>query len=638
MKCIFSVCLLLAFNLVWSQSVPLNLAAIPEGLKTSADVIVHSENINLEIESLDNARVKVQKVFSVLNEKGKNALVFHEYSSKAVSLEEAEIKVYDRNGKEVEKHKKKEMATTAVGEGLIEDGYVTYYRVTPPSYPVTVEFYYEQKLRSTLGLPDYRFAHYGEAVVQSTYKARVPAELQLRYKARLCFLVPTISKDEKATTYQWSVSNLPATEYEEGGPSGRSRLPYVEIVSDQFSHYGHKGDFSSWKNFGSWISSLYDGLDVLPPERQSFFQRLVAEESNDREKARRIYQYLQQNFRYVSIQLGIGGLQPFSAVFTDQKKYGDCKALSNYMKAALKAVGVRSCVAIINAGYNEEPVDKDFPANNFNHVVLCIPGKDSVWLECTSSTTAFDRLGTFTENRNALLITEEGGVLVRTPQSDAAANTLKSHTTVFIDNNLSAQCETETEATGKLGELMTGLGKETRDDQKQALVFHLGYKQPDDFTFTVREEDNRHQARVKMSIRKLPEFSAGTKYFFNPRVQKIWPGHLPQTAARKFDYYFYYPYVKKDTTVLKFPEGFQVEALPQPKERRTPYSRYETKSWYDAKENAIYTATTLVLEKHKIPASAYAEVKSFFDEVSQDDAQKIVMKRTETGTAEKKPF
>src|SRR4030095_3800912 len=139
------------------------------------------------------------------------------------------------------------------------------------------------------------------------------------------------------------------------------------------------------------------------------FNNLVKDAPSESEKIKRIYEYMQNNFRYVSIQLGIGGYRPFSATFTDQKKYGDCKGLSNYMKAALKSVGIKSHIAIINAQYNAEPVDPDFPANNFNHAILCVPGKDTIWLECTSSSAEFGKLGTFTENRNALLVTENGG-------------------------------------------------------------------------------------------------------------------------------------------------------------------------------------------------------------------------------------
>jgi len=624
------------FSLFASAQV-VNLQAVPDSLKKGADVIVHSETMNLTVESLEKATLKAHRLFTVMNEDGKDALLFNEYSSKYLTLEDAEIKVYDATGKQVEKRKKKEMFTTAVGEGLIEEGYVTYYRVKPAAYPVTVEFTYEQKFKSTLTVPDYRFIQSGEAVVQSAYTATVPAGMKLRYKASRCNLVPVITEGEKGTTYQWTVSNLAPIEFEEGSTARRGRYPYVSIVSDQFSHYGFQGDLSTWKSFGTWIKSLYDGLDELPPDRQQFFQQLVATAPNDQEKIRRIYQYLQENFRYVSIQLGIGGFRPFSATFTDQKKYGDCKALSNFMKAALKAVGVRSCVAIINAGHNEEPVDVAFPANDFNHVVLCVPGKDSIWLECTSATAEFNRLGTFTENRNALLVTENGGVLVSTPASDPFTNTMTTRTTITMDGDLSAMSETLMDATGDLGEMMTELSKETKDVQKQTLVYSFGYKQPDDFIFSGEKTGTHQQTTMKMIVRKLPEFAAGQKYFLSPRLQKIWAGKLPKSDERKQDYYFHFPFVKKDTTVLKLPANFLPDVLPTEKELKTTYGYYHAKTWYNEGEKAFYTATTLTLKKHKVAASDYKAVKAFFDEVAQDDTQKIVVKKTEMAV-EKKAF
>ena len=83
-----------------------------------------------------------------------------------------------------------------------------------------------------------------------------------------------------------------------------------------------------WKNFGAWIGNLYNGLDELPQARKDFFINMVKGASTDEDKARIIYEYLQKNFRYVSIQLGIGGLKPFSADFTDQKNMGIAKGLA----------------------------------------------------------------------------------------------------------------------------------------------------------------------------------------------------------------------------------------------------------------------------------------------------------------------
>jgi hypothetical protein len=621
-----------------AQPVPVNLSAVPDSLKSKASVIVHAENISIDVASLDNATVKVVKVFTVLNEEGKNALFFQEYATKFIQLDDAEIRVYDAAGKQIAKHKKREMTTVAVGEGLIEEGTVTFFRVMAPAYPVTVEFRYEQKLKSTLAFPAYRFINNKEAVVQSGYTVKVPSEIKLRYQAKNCSLTPQIKEDGKYTTYAWTVGNLVPFQNEEGSSSMRDRFPYVDIVSDQFSHYGFRGDLSSWKSFGAWINSLYTGLDELPAERQQFLQQLVSGAADDKEKARRIYDYLQENFRYVSIQLGIGGLKPFSAQFTDQKKYGDCKALSNYMKAALKAVGIKSYVAIINAGYNEEPVDATFPANNFNHAILCVPGKDSVWLECTSSTAEFNRLGTFTENRNALLITDEGGVLVSTPPSDPGTNTIDTRTLVTVDADMGATTETSIRTTGAYAEIMADMVKDKRDEQKRMLVYYLGYKQPDEFELTAKGAAYQQQTSLTMAVRKLHEFNAGSKYFFNPRVHKIWAGKLPAADNRRQDYFFRHPFIKKDTTVLKFPEGFTPDVLPAEKKLEMAYGSYRAKTWYNEGEKSFYTATTLILKKHRIAAADYKKVKAFFDEVAQDDTQKIVVKRGDNVVADKKAF
>lgn len=634
--CLLILSFYFGFACVHAQSY--DLSTVQEDLKKNASIVMHLYNTNVEVDDIDKATVKVQKVFTVLNEEGKTALFFNQYCNKYVSLDDAEIKVYDKNGKQTDKVKRKEMASHAVGEGLVEDGFLIYYPIAAAVYPVTVELNYTVKLKSILSLPSFRFVDAKEGIVEANYSIKYPAQINIRYKPKLTSITPQSSDDGKYKTLKWTVKNLPVVEDEEGSVSERDKFPYVDIVADQFSYYGNQGNLSSWENFGAWINSLYAGLDELPADRQQFFQNMVKDAPNDVEKTRIIYHYLQENFRYVSIQLGVGGLKPFSASFTDQKKYGDCKALSNYMKAALKAVGIKSYVGIINAEYNEEPVDADFPANNFNHVILCVPQpKDTIWLECTSSTTEFNVLGTFTENRNALLVTENGGVLVSTPRSEASENILTTHTVVTMDSDLSGTTETFFSTKGEYQEMMTDILKEKKDDQKEFMVLAMGYKEPDDFSLQTTGNENS-QTKMLMAIRKVPEFSAGDKYFFNPHINKIIPRPLPKAENRKLDFYFKCPYEKRDTTIIKLPSNFHPDVFPKERALSTSYTNYQFKSWYNEKENAIYTTTMLILKKHKIPAADYASVKNFFDEVSKDDAQRVVVKKTGEANSDKKAF
>jgi hypothetical protein len=306
------------------------------------------------------------------------------------------------------------------------------------------------------------------------------------------------------------------------------------------------------------------------------------------------------------------------------------------MKAALKAVGIKSYIGIINAEYNDEPVDPDFPANNFNHAILCVPGqKDSVWLECTSSTTDFNELGSFTENRYALLITDNGGALVPTPRSKPEFNYLGTKTVVKVADDLSGYSETIFSAKGEYREIMTDIMKQKKDDQKEAIVLYYGFKQPDDFELTEDKSTEGYQSLLRMTISKVPEFTAGDKLFFNPRMYKIWPRPLPKAENRKLDFYFLCPFEKVDTTIYKLPAGSKPDAMAKESELKCNYASFKTHSWYNEADNSIYSVAEFTLKQHRIPAADYPAVKKFFDDLMQADSQKLVIKKTE---AEKKAF
>ena len=120
---------------------------------------------------------------------------------------------------------------------------------------------------------------------------------------------------------------------------------------------------------------------------------------------------------------------------------------------------------------------------------------------------------------------------------------------------------------------------------------------------------------------------AGNKMFISPRLYKLWPSKMPKAENRKQDYYFRYPFEKTDTTIIKLPAGYTLDALPQVKTVTCKQALYSTKYWYHEEQKAIYSTSQLVLKQHKIPAADYAEVKKFFDAVLMDDAQRIVIRK-----------
>ncbi|MEO6221532.1 MAG: DUF3857 domain-containing protein, partial [Ginsengibacter sp.] len=283
----------------------LDASTIPAALKENAHSVKREEKINFEVKDVDEAKLTVHQVFTVLDAGGEDVLYFYEYSSAFRKLLDAEIKVYDANGKFVNKYKLKEMHAQSTGEGLVEDGKIYYFRVAAPSYPTTVIFDTEVKYKGTLNYPDYYIQEPEQAVEYSSYTASIPAHLDLRHKSKNINILPVVNPLGKNKLYRWEVKNLTAISKEAGSVRGYSNYPQVMISPNKFSMDGNEGDLTSWKNFGSWYADLSKGSINLTDETKEYLKRMVQGALNDREKIKIIYKYLQQNFRYVSIQLGI---------------------------------------------------------------------------------------------------------------------------------------------------------------------------------------------------------------------------------------------------------------------------------------------------------------------------------------------
>jgi hypothetical protein len=611
-----------------AQGIRLDTAGIAPELRKNADVVVRKENIEFEVTDIDEAKLHIYRLATVLNKNGRNELSFSIETDRFYILDDIEIKVYDAAGKNINKYKIHDFDAVSGVEEFLDD-YKTYYlKIRASSYPITIETDYKIKYKGILSYPTYHIIQSDEGIENSSFTARINKAVDLRYNEKNIKLGPNISEDGDFKVYTWTVKNMSPIKYEENAVSYESRYPSVFLAPNKFKLDRYAGDLSSWKNFGLWYNDLLTGVDSLSPQRKDFYRQMVRNATSDTEKEKILYKYLQNNFRYVSIQLGIGGFKPISADITDAKKYGDCKGLSNYMVTVLRSVGIKSHLAIVNGRGNDEPVDPAFPSDQFNHVIVCIPGKkDSTWLECTSRISDFGVLGSFTENRNALLITENGGVLVPTPRSRANENVIKAYTTIDLLEDGSGKTNTVFSAHGEYKDELLALKDEKADEQKSFMIQQWGFKDPDQIIFDTTDPRNNLLIDLNQQLESIPELKTSTKMFLRPSILDIWETKLPKAEHRKQDFYFGCPFVKIDTTLIKLPDGYTVEALPQAVTDSCKYASYLSKSWYDEKTHQIYSVAKVVLNEYKIPAGDYADVKKFFDGVLLGNEERIVVKK-----------
>jgi Domain of Unknown Function with PDB structure (DUF3857) len=603
---------------------------IPDSLKKNADVVVREEYIKFTIKDINSAKFEAHDVYTILNEQGKWLLNFQEYSDKFDYLDDAEIKVYDAFGVKKNTYSKKEMATESYGSGLVPDGKVTHFTVNAPSYPITIEINYTRKYKGLFVYPANYFQNPYHSIQQEVFDVEVPSDLSFRYKVLNCNYQPVITHNGDKDFYHWEVKNLPAYKLEKHVGSSDNYSPKVLLAPNKFQLDDYDGDMTSWKNFGTWINNLYSTTISLPDERKAFYRAMVKDVPTIIEKAKILYSYMQNNMRYVSIQLGIGGLKPFQASFVDEKKYGDCKALSNYLKSALDAVGIKSNVVIIQGGMTPRNVLEDFPASYFNHVILCIPQpKDSIWLECTSTTLPFAELGPFTENRKAMMVTDNGGVLVNTPKSNYKNNNTTFFTNIEVDADGGAKVNTDYRSTGEERDNMLNYFNDMKEDEKRRyFISGMGWKQPDVINITTAAKtENPYTVNAVMDYEKIYSFKAGSKYFFEPRLYPIFDEDIPETEKRIRDYYFTYPYQSADTTVYHLPAGFSIETLPKDKSINLPFVTYACTYKWDAATRTVNTIAMLQIKERVVKAADYQKLLDFKKQVLADVNEKIVVKK-----------
>jgi hypothetical protein len=607
-------------------------SGIPDSLKEGANSIIRYSSDEVMIKGPGKATVKHHSLITILNEKGdKEGIITYSYNKKYDTYSFIDIHVYDGNGKMIKKYHKSDMYDGAASnnETLVTDDRFLGLKHTVTRYPETIEIEYEENISSYIDLPAWRIQERLEQSVQNAhYKIWAQPAAGLKNKSKNISISSEKGIDGPYETYTLQVKNIKAIKREEEAKPWRV-LPSVVFTTNLFDCYGYPGDFSSWQSFGKWIQGLNNDMCTLSAPRIAEVRKMTDTIKTDKGKAKFLYKYMQQSMRYVSIQLGIGGYKPFPATFVDEKKYGDCKALSNYMRALLKAVDIPSYYALIRAGDNEEPADFEFPHNNFNHAILCVPFKnDTSWLECTSSTQLFGVLGSFTENRNALLITEDGGKLVSTPKSTPQENQFNSEVHIELQPDGSARAKMKVFSTGGYREMFVGMLFAKTDEQKEFLIRYFNIKQPTSFDFkSSLDKEEVNQLNIDLEYDKFCDVMAGDKQFYRPGVFDLWGMTVPITEKRLTDFYLPHPMQKSCVTIIDLPTGFEVETLPANTILKFTYGNYESNYAYNKDKNQVVSKAKFILNNQVIPASKYSEMQQYMDGVAKAQNKKLVIRK-----------
>jgi hypothetical protein len=633
-----NIILLFTTCFIFSQDKLYSSLTIPENLTQSANAVVRLNETVVSFKSSSEMSVKEKRIVTVLNKKGDSNIDAYLYYDNNVKIKTLQVLVFDAFGSEIKKIKAKDFKDVSAVSGgtLYSDSRVKYLEYTPIKYPYTIEFAFETITSNTAFIPSFApVDDYFVSVENSSYTINFPEGITIRKKEKN-FDGINLKKEKLSNMLFYKTENIEAIKPEDYSPSFRNIIPKVLIASNEFNYEGVNAKVENWSSMGKWFyENLLIGRNNVSKETKNHVLSLVQGINNPIEKAKIVYNYVQENTRYISVQVGIGGMQPIKALDVDLVKYGDCKGLTNYTKSLLEVVGVKSnYTRLFASSTNQINVDKEFVSfgGQTNHVILNIPveNEEDIWLECTSQKLPFGFIGDFTDDRDVLVITPEGGEIQHTKKYSTEESTQTINGSYSVSNE------------GTIDVVANVISKEIQYNDKYWLESE-----------TERDLDIYYKKRWKyinnVFINKMTIDNDKNNIIFSETINfqatnypKIVGNrmlltlnalnrntHIPDRYRnRKLPLKIKRGFKDIDEVEITLPQDYKVESLPQKKTIENKFGSYKAEVIIKDENTLIYKRE-FIINDGEFPKEDYNDFRNFYKEVSKQDNSKVALIKKE---------
>ena len=605
---------------------------IPKNLLPYASAVIRNNETTVTIKENDNVTYHVKSAITVLNKNGEDEAEVVLWHNKSRVIKGIKGVIYNEYGKPVSKFSESDFKDDNVYDGfsLFVAERIKYYNPPVTTFPYTVECEYDLRSNQSLNITPW-FPTYssGVSVEHSAYTLLCKPTVNIRYKeTNYPGTVETATDDKGMKSYTWKLNNTPARRAEPYSPNKINYITSVRIAPKDFNYEGVTGSYSDWNELGKWIyDKLLTGRTQLSPETVRQMQDLTANITDPKEKACKIYEYMQHKSRYVSIQIGIGGFQPFPAAEVDQLSYGDCKALVNYTQALLKAVNIDSYYCVVKSGSEKSSLKTDFASmDQADHIILCLPFKsDTTWLECTSKTTPFGYLGNFTDDRWVLACTPQGGKLLHTPKYTALENKEEIKASLNLNETGELKGDIITTAAGTQYQNEDDMLTESYQDQLKHIQKQYPISNFNIATFKFSADKSTKPVLTEAVKFTAPEYAtvdSGKLHFMVNSINRL-STQPREIRNRANPLYINRGYTDEDVITYTLPEGYHPDRILLDIKLQKNFGNYTAK--VIVKGNQLIYTRKMQLIDGTYSKETYDEFVDFYQNVIDADNYSITM-------------
>ena len=186
-------------------------------------------------------------------------------------------------------------------------------------------------------------------------------------------LAPTTHTERAESDWQLEQANTGSFTREDGAPDWYDARPSVAI-----------SEYASWAEVAQWANGLYE---KTPPKGASLSAKIAeirATHTTTIAQAEAVVRFVQDDIRYLGIELGEHSHRPHSAASVFEQRFGDCKDKVMLLVTMLRALGIDADPALVDTSLRAHIADELPSPQAFDHVIarLRLDGRE-VWVDPT---------------------------------------------------------------------------------------------------------------------------------------------------------------------------------------------------------------------------------------------------------------
>jgi tetratricopeptide (TPR) repeat protein/transglutaminase-like putative cysteine protease len=377
----------------------------------------------------------------------------------------------------------------------------------------------------------------------------------------------------------------------------------------------HVSTFRSWDEMGRWYWGLVKDQFAPDDEVRRRASVLTQGLTSDAAKVRAIYDYVVQKTRYVALEFGIHGYQPYRCSQIFARGFGDCKDKATLIVTMLGALGIHAIPVIVRTGNRGDIESSPASLAPFDHMIAYVPSL-AVYLDGTAEYTGMLELPAMDRGALALQVDEGTATLVRLPDPAASKSATVLHLDATLADDGSAQVDWRVDVSGvEAAEWRIRFHAEATRSQRVQQLMSANF--PGCQVSSVRDaalENIEDDARLVVRAR-VPQFArtsaGGLVVPVGPKEHMV--RDFAQLRTRTSDVRIAAQATRNDTWWIRIPPGLRVQALPSPTHSASPYGSLDV----DVRTtgNAIGVTTSLSMTRTRVSASEYPAFRAWCEQV-----------------------